>query len=514
MKKVVSALQAMANRVLLPQDEKAAIKNRILQQRQSSFVLNQKEKNVRIVEKNRHRGIMTEKEFFTLASKICLTSKERVLCKERILKCTKILNFSWIFAWKKLSSLVASLLIVTLVGGSAAYAAEDALPGDLLYPVKIHVNEEVLTRFASTPYARAKMHARRAEKRLEEMEMLLSTSKITDEKEEKLREYFEEHIQKMNEVMNTLLQDDAGIRLASDIVIDMEATMRAHGKMIEGFHSTRPSLRGISNDIHRARVSAEQLTAIAELQDNANEQEELTQIAVRSAKEEMQKMKTKTQDVSPTVIEAIRHSQKLLDSLSDNTTIIAEERMQKSRRALRHLREAHVLLNTSPVQIHADVPSIERTNAEGDVSLMQEKGLNTPAPDSLPMLMDARVSNDEDASTEISSMSALLVIPPDEEQQNLHDDDALFEGRVREEMAQSRMQDIKRILHSEKFMVPPHLQEQIGMQMSGADLLLQIGHEQRLEGNDDAVMTMQKALKHADMAKKTLQREGKIKEGR
>ena len=62
-------------------------------------------------------------------------------------------------------------LIVTLLvsaGGGVSIAAEGALPGDGLYPVKISINEKVVAAFSVSVDAAANWEARLAERRLEE----------------------------------------------------------------------------------------------------------------------------------------------------------------------------------------------------------------------------------------------------------------------------------------------------------------------------------------------------------
>ena len=38
------------------------------------------------------------------------------------------------------------LIIILIIGGGASFAAEQAVPGNLLYPVKISINEKVYYR--------------------------------------------------------------------------------------------------------------------------------------------------------------------------------------------------------------------------------------------------------------------------------------------------------------------------------------------------------------------------------
>ncbi len=67
----------------------------------------------------------------------------------------------------------ASLALVGAGGGVLAYAAESALPGDLLYPVKVSVNEPVVTLLQHTPQEKARWAARKLERRLDEARVLV-----------------------------------------------------------------------------------------------------------------------------------------------------------------------------------------------------------------------------------------------------------------------------------------------------------------------------------------------------
>ena len=68
-----------------------------------------------------------------------------------------------------------------LVGGTASFAAENTVPGDILYPVKVHVNEQVMAAIAVTPQAQADWGVRKAERRLEEVEKLAVEPAATPE---------------------------------------------------------------------------------------------------------------------------------------------------------------------------------------------------------------------------------------------------------------------------------------------------------------------------------------------
>src|SRR3990167_7091842 len=64
------------------------------------------------------------------------------------------------------------VLIIVVGGGGISYAAEGTLPGDLLYPVKITVNESVRGALAFSAASKAEWHATAAERRMVEVETL------------------------------------------------------------------------------------------------------------------------------------------------------------------------------------------------------------------------------------------------------------------------------------------------------------------------------------------------------
>lgn len=67
---------------------------------------------------------------------------------------------------------LAMLLLVGASGGGIVYAAEYALPGDMLYGVKLHVNEAFRTRLTGSPEERAKWAVERLRRRMDELHRL------------------------------------------------------------------------------------------------------------------------------------------------------------------------------------------------------------------------------------------------------------------------------------------------------------------------------------------------------
>lgn len=94
----------------------------------------------------------------------------------------------------RFSPMLAAVMILVLGGGSLSYAAEYALPGDTLYPVKIYVNEEVHGALVLSPEARASWATKRAERRIKEAKTLAAAGRLTPEASTTIITAFNTHI--------------------------------------------------------------------------------------------------------------------------------------------------------------------------------------------------------------------------------------------------------------------------------------------------------------------------------
>jgi hypothetical protein len=99
---------------------------------------------------------------------------------------------------------VVSLALILLVGAGTAFAAEGSLPGDLLYPIKVSVNEKVLTGIALSPKARAITEARLLERRLEEAAELGAKGEFSPEASVELARRFDEGAERLADTLEKL----------------------------------------------------------------------------------------------------------------------------------------------------------------------------------------------------------------------------------------------------------------------------------------------------------------------
>lgn len=191
------------------------------------------------------------KEFEKLSEEmknIVLTQKERAALRFSILDFIKtnpvssqvllrlIFQRSIIYSWQLLALFIKKpmpiLLILALIlgGGGVSFAAENALPGDVLYPVKVKVNEEVVAALAFSPEAKVNWEARRLERRLEEAEHLAEKGELKAEVRERIEENFERHAGRVRVRIAEFEAKD--LKAAADISSNLEVSLQAHARIL------------------------------------------------------------------------------------------------------------------------------------------------------------------------------------------------------------------------------------------------------------------------------------------
>lgn len=103
-----------------------------------------------------------------------------------------------------------SVLVIggLLLGSTVSFAAENAIPGDVLFPVKVHVNENVRGTFAITPKAKAEWEVRLVERRLEEVEKIAIAPGVSPEVHKIAEENLERYSERVKHRIKELEEDD------------------------------------------------------------------------------------------------------------------------------------------------------------------------------------------------------------------------------------------------------------------------------------------------------------------
>jgi len=139
--------------------------------------------------------------------------------------------------------MVIALIITLVLGGSVSFAAESTRPGDILYPIKVGVNEEVGDWLAISNQAQAKWDARRAERRLEEAEKLAVEGRLDAAVRAEIESRFASHAQAFQERAEKIeAKQNSGAAL--EINSDFEASLRAHERVLAQLASEETNNRG------------------------------------------------------------------------------------------------------------------------------------------------------------------------------------------------------------------------------------------------------------------------------
>ncbi len=160
----------------------------------------------------------------------------------------------------------ASLIIALLVGGGVSFAAEQSLPGDILFPVKVSLNENIKTALALNAESKAKIQSALAQKRLEEAEKLAVQGRLNEATKTEIELNFANRANKVKKIV-TDLEAKGNIDLAAKISSNFETALKAHQSILislgnqknidEWIHPIVVTVKNHSDNIAQSRIKAE-----------------------------------------------------------------------------------------------------------------------------------------------------------------------------------------------------------------------------------------------------------------
>lgn len=133
-----------------------------------------------------------------------------------------VLKFSPLYV-RSFAGLFAMVVLV-----SVPFVAEHAVPGDVLYPVKVQFNEELRSSLSLSPYAKVAWETQRLERRLAEARLLASEGKLTEEAETQVAQAVKDHTDAAQREIAQLRESDsdgaaiAEITFASALAVQTE----------------------------------------------------------------------------------------------------------------------------------------------------------------------------------------------------------------------------------------------------------------------------------------------------
>lgn len=123
-----------------------------------------------------------------------------------------------------------ALIALLFVGGGVSFAAQGSLPGDVLYPIKVNINEKVETVLNVSSEAKAGLEVRLAERRLEEAEKLTSREDLNEETKEEIKARFDEHASRADQRITAMIETNPSVAL--DVVSRFETSLKAHESVL------------------------------------------------------------------------------------------------------------------------------------------------------------------------------------------------------------------------------------------------------------------------------------------
>jgi hypothetical protein len=163
-----------------------------------------------------------------------------------------------IFGARSISAFLVGGLILS--GAGVSSAAENSLPGDLLYSVKVNINEEVVSVLTADPVERAIWEASRAERRLSEVGSLAQAGLLDVDTATAVAEAFNEQADKAVTLVAALSKDDPFA--AAEVSTEIETALESHEVILGSLDHIASSTRDLveqtrSHAIRIAEVRAE-----------------------------------------------------------------------------------------------------------------------------------------------------------------------------------------------------------------------------------------------------------------
>lgn len=126
----------------------------------------------------------------------------------------------------KFSAMAAALVLVVV-----PMMAEQSVPGDKLYAVKVRFNEEVISTLKLTPYEKVEWETERLNRRIAEARLLANEGKLTEEVEAEIVAAVQEHTESVEAGIEAMRADDADQAVLASI--ELSTTLQTQSDALQ-----------------------------------------------------------------------------------------------------------------------------------------------------------------------------------------------------------------------------------------------------------------------------------------
>lgn len=144
--------------------------------------------------------------------------------------------------------------IILAVSGGVSYAAQGALPGDILYPIKVNINEEIRASLTFDKEAKAEYEAQRYGRRISEAIILADQGALDAEHKAGLEVKLAEHKAKVEE-LSIDLESKGNLTAATNVQSSLAARVHAYNQAIKHF-SASSTISDLEDDVPEPSVTS------------------------------------------------------------------------------------------------------------------------------------------------------------------------------------------------------------------------------------------------------------------
>ncbi|HEV3244731.1 MAG TPA: DUF5667 domain-containing protein [Candidatus Paceibacterota bacterium] len=135
----------------------------------------------------------------------------------------------------------AAVALVLAAGTGTAFAAQNALPGEPLYGVKVNVEEPILGSLATSPEAQADWNARLAAQRLSEAVQLAAQNKLTPAAASTIAGGLDQAAENFDANVAHLATSSSNAATVATLTSNMEATFAANTQVMAELQNIVPN---------------------------------------------------------------------------------------------------------------------------------------------------------------------------------------------------------------------------------------------------------------------------------
>lgn len=175
-----------------------------------------------------------------------------------------------LFLTKKYMFASIVVFLVLALGGGVGYAAEQSLPNDLLYPVKVHINEEVYSALAFSPEAKVDQATNRVERRLEEAHKLGLRGELTEEESVEITKGLEQARAELEAlIMRFENEDTLSPETQAVVLAKIRSMLEGQSRVLAKFEDKFDDNKGLPGLLSAIRINIS--SAIVMLEDEEDE---------------------------------------------------------------------------------------------------------------------------------------------------------------------------------------------------------------------------------------------------